>query len=543
MPGCLFSLVVCQTPGVWHAPDSSLIRREGVYEVRFVMAILRKISARQLIFAILLFAGCNSSLGGSPLSGSRPNVIFVLTDDQGLGDLSCMGNPLLKTPHLDRLHADSTRFTDFHVSPTCSPTRAALMSGRYPFEVGVSHTILQRERLAPDVVTLPQALKLAGYHTALFGKWHLGDGPEYLPQKRGFDEVLMHGAGGIGQTQFGDFAANSENKYFDNVLLHNDTIVQTKGYCTDLFFSAALAWIKKQEEAGSPYFAYISLNAPHAPMIAPESYKKRFLEMGYDQDTAGRLGMIENIDDNVGRLMAKLSEWSALEDTLVIFMTDNGMSRGQYVKQDGARETAFNAGMRGLKGSVFEGGGRVPSFWCWKGKLRSGADVEALTAHIDIYKTLCELAGAEIPISKLPPRGRSLVPLLEDPGADWPDRKLYFHQGRWGWGGNRASREESRYHNAAIRTERWRLVFESGNQSTLSDIQVDPGESKNLVDQHPDVVAELKQAFDQWWESTDSFHVNEGLPKLSAGQQPFSVLYQKQMREKGSIPEWVPESL
>ena len=153
------------------------------------------------------------------LAGSRPNIILVMTDDQGMGDLSCMGNPILKTPHLDRFYAQSTRFTDFQVSPTCAPTRAALMSGRPPFEVGVSHTIFQRERLAPEVVTFPQALQQAGYATGLFGKWHLGDDDEqYLPQKRGFDEVLMHGAGGIGQYSFGDFRANTENTYFDNVL-------------------------------------------------------------------------------------------------------------------------------------------------------------------------------------------------------------------------------------------------------------------------------------------------------------------------------------
>jgi len=185
-------------------------------------------------------------LAAEPLAGSRPNIILVLTDDQGMGDLSCMGNRILKTPHLDRFYEMSTRLTDFHVSPTCAPTRSAMMSGRRPFEVGVTHTILQRERLALDVVTFPQALQAAGYETGLFGKWHLGDEAEYLPQNRGFDEVLMHGAGGIGQYQYGDFQANTVNPYFDNVLLHNDTIVKTQGFCTDMFFDAALAWIGKQ---------------------------------------------------------------------------------------------------------------------------------------------------------------------------------------------------------------------------------------------------------------------------------------------------------
>ena len=200
-----------------------------------------------------------------PLAGSRPNIIVVITDDQGMGDLSCMGNEVVKTPHIDSFYEKSIRFTDFQVSPTCAPTRSAIMSGRPPFKVGVTHTILQRERMALDVFTLPQALQRAGYKTGLFGKWHLGDEEEYLPQNRGFDEVLMHGSGGIGQVNLGDFPPNGDNPYFDNVLLHNDTIVQTKGYCTDLFFDAAAAWIAEQKETEPPYFSYISLNAPPRP--------------------------------------------------------------------------------------------------------------------------------------------------------------------------------------------------------------------------------------------------------------------------------------
>ena len=267
-----------------------------------------------LIAVIVSLIGSNlaESRSTKPLAGSRPNIVLVLTDDQGMGDLSCMGNKILLTPHIDRLYKESTRFTDFQVSPTCSPTRAAMMSGRYPFEVGVSHTLMQRDRLAPSVITFPQALQKAGYQTGLFGKWHLGDSDEFLPQNRGFDEVLMHGAGGIGQYGFGDFKENSNNKYFDNVLLHNEMVVKTKGFCTDLFFQAALSWMKKQYEQEKPFFTYLSLNAPHGPLIAPDQYKRRFLDEGYDQSTAARYGMIENIDDNMGILMENLGEWKAL---------------------------------------------------------------------------------------------------------------------------------------------------------------------------------------------------------------------------------------
>lgn len=492
------------------------------------------------VASALLALCCVAS--AASLAKSRPNIIFVLTDDQGMGDLSCMGNPFVQTPHIDRFYEQSTRFTDFQVSPTCAPTRAAMMSGRRPFEVGVTHTILQRERMALDVVTFPQALQRAGYRTGLFGKWHLGDEEAYLPQNRGFDEVLMHGAGGIGQGPLGDFFANSENPYFDNVLLHNDTIVKTKGFCTDVFFDAALAWIRKQHEAQEPYFAYVSLNAPHGPMYAPDEYKKRFLEQGLDESSAARYGMIENIDDNFGAMMERLREWGALENTLIIFMTDNGMSMAP-IKKDGETIHPHNAGLKGRKNSPWEGGTHVPSFWYWEGKLGAGVDIDSLAAHLDLYRTFCELAGADIPSSPLPPGGRSLVPLLQDPGADWADRHLFVHKGRWDDGRkNRMSREENKYNGAAVRTERWRLVFNlsKGKRETqLSDVSKDPGETRDVSGQFPEVVQELSAAYDKWWDSLDPFLVNEGLPTVPPEEQPFNVRYEKQLKESG-IPEWNP---
>ncbi len=319
-----------------------------------------------------------------------------MTDDQGMGDFSCMGNEVVKTPNIDAFYQKSTRFTEYHVSPTCAPSRAALMSGRHEFRVGVTHTILDRERMALDVYTLPQALQSAGYQTGLFGKWHLGDAKEYLPQNRGFNEVLMHGAGGIGQVSLGDFPPNKDNVYFDNILLHNETIVKTKGFCTDVFFDAALSWSKEKIDHKQPYFTYISLNAPHAPLVAPEAYKKRFLELGYDEGTAGRYGMIENIDDNFGRLMRKLEEWNALENTLVIFTTDNGAThlRGTL---NGENVKHFNANLKGGKNSPNEGGNHVPLFLYWKGVLTEGKDINQLTAHLDLYQTFAELTGAKLP--------------------------------------------------------------------------------------------------------------------------------------------------
>ena len=485
-----------------------------------------------LIACLASLALITGGAHGAPLKGSRPNIILVMTDDQGMGDLSCMGNTVLRTPNIDRFYKRSTRLTDFHVSPTCAPTRSAIMSVRPPFKVGVTHTILQRERMALDVFTMPQALQSAGYATGLFGKWHLGDEEDRLPQSRGFDEVLMHGGGGIGQYKYGDFEANTENVYFDNVLLHNDTIVQTKGFCTDVFFSAGLAWIKKQKETENPYFAYISLNAPHGPFPAPEKNKKRFLDMGYDEKSAGRYGMVENIDENFGMLWKTLQEWDALENTLLIFMTDNGMSMAP-IKANGETIVPFNAGMKGRKNSPYEGGTHVPAFWYWKGVLGEGVNIDALTAHIDLYKTFSDLAGVTLPADMQDLDGRSLLPLLENPQATWPDRKLFVNIGRWKAG----EEEAAKYGKYAVRTEQWRF----SNDSELYDIDKDPAEISNIASSHPEVVKELRSAYDEWWASARPLMVNEGLPTVEPENQPLTVRHEKQLEENG-IPEWSPAS-
>lgn len=478
----------------------------------------------------LLPAFCNTSAQAQSLKGSRPNIVFVMTDDQGMGDLSCMGNQVVRTPNIDHLYQQSTRLADYHVSPTCAPTRAALMSGRLPFMVGVTHTIQQRERMALNIFTMPQALKSAGYATGLFGKWHLGDDLPYLPQSRGFDEVLMHGAGGIGQVNFGDFAANKDNVYFDNVLLHNDTIVQTKGFCTDVFFQASLNWIKKQKDSDSPYFAYISLNAPHAPLVAPKHYTDRFQDLGYDKGTAARYGMIENIDDNVGLLLKKLQEWNQLEDTLVVFTTDNGATHLSG-KLNGERIKHFNYNMKGAKNSPNEGGTHVPAFLYWKGVFGEGADIDQLIHHVDLFPTFAALAGTDLPKAMQPLDGRSILPLLADNKADWPDLERFVHCGRW----KKGQREEGKYEKTAVRTKRWRLV----NHNELYDIANDPGETTDVASASPDVVARLRQAFDQWWVSSLPLMVNEDLPSVKGPDQPFAIRYEKQLQEKG-IPDWAP---
>ncbi len=492
--------------------------------------------------AAFSLSGCNmlskkASAGTLSLKGSRPNIILVMTDDQGMGDLSCLGNPVLKTPNLDKFYKKSTRFREFHVSPTCAPTRSAIMSGRHEFRNGVTHTILERERMTLSTTTMPQLLQTAGYQTGIFGKWHLGDEDEYQPYNRGFSEVFIHGAGGIGQSYKGscaDFPPNQVKKgmYFDCVFLHNDTIVQTKGFCTDVFFQAGLGWIKKQHESKTPYFAYIATNTPHGPMLAPKKNTKRFLDMGYDNDTAGRYGMIENIDENIGLLMKKLDEWDAWDNTLVIFMTDNGQSNLAGTL-NGKKAKLYTAGFKTGKGTPEEGGTHVPAFWRWKGVLGEGVDISALTAHIDLYKTFCDLTGARIPDGIQKIDGRSLLPLLENPKADWPDRELFVHVGRWEKGDDP---NKYKYNKCAVRTQRWRFV----NNDTLYDIANDPYENTNVIDQHPEVVEKLRKAYDKWWAETLPLMVNENCPL--AKEHPQEVRYNKQLKERG-IPDWVPPKL
>ena len=251
-------------------------------------------------------------------------------------------------------------------------------------------------------MTIAQVLRGSGYATGIFGKWHLGDEEPTSPSNRGFDEVFIHGAGGIGQaydSSCADAPPNQDNRYFDPVIRHNARFVKTEGFCTDVFFRQALGWIAERKDDDAPFFAYITPNAPHGPMIAPEEDKRPFLDAGFDEETAGRYGMIANIDDNIGRLMAKLDEWDLGEDTLFIFMTDNGQAGGQSTMKGGERHPLYHAGLRAGKGSPYEGGTRVPAFWRWEGVLPEGDDIDALAAHIDLFPTLAELAGAVVPPS------------------------------------------------------------------------------------------------------------------------------------------------
>jgi arylsulfatase A-like enzyme len=489
------------------------------------MRIMQLLEITSLIIASSCVCSISLMADGNDLTGGKPNIIFVLTDDQGYGDLGCHGHPFLKTPNIDELYTQSTRFTDFQASPTCAPTRAALMSGRAPFKVGVTHTIYERERMALTATTIAEVLKDAGYSTGIFGKWHLGDEDPYQPHNRGFDETFIHGAGGIGQKYPGTCADAPDNSYFDPIIKHNNTFVKTTGYCTDVFFQQALGWIKDQNEQGKPFFAYISTNAPHSPYIVAEKYKAMYKDKCKDQAAAFH-GMITNIDDNMGVLMEKLDAWGMAENTLLIFMTDNGSSMA-----------TFNYGMKGKKGSVNEGGTRVPLFFRLPGRIKAGVDVDRLTRHYDLFPTLTEFAGSTAD-EALNIDGRSLVPLLENPNAEWPERYTVFHKGRWAKEGMRVRKgrpdhvpENSKYTSFAVRNEKWRLV----KNSELYAIKNDPGETKNLFKTHPEVVQQMLKAYDAWWNEVRPLMINEAASHDN--DAPFIVEFELQKNTTG-IPTW-----
>ena len=431
---------------------------------------------------LLLFITLSLSFSEWTSAQERPNVILVMTDDQGYGDLSCHGNPILKTPELDALYAESVRLTDYHVAPTCSPTRCALLTGHWTNRTGVWHTIAGRSMMRRNEVTAGQIFSDGGYATGMFGKWHLGDNYPFRPEDRGFQEVLRHGGGGVGQTP--DYW---DNAYFDGSYFHNSKPVPVEGFCTDVFFDYAKKFIEKQAAAKKPFFAYIATNAPHGPMHSPPEYAKPYVDQGLNTGIANFFGMIANIDRNVGDLRTWLAEKGLAENTLFIFTTDNGSSSGSKI---------HNNDMRGAKGSEYDGGHRVPFFAYWPaGGLTGGRDVTPITAHVDVVPTLIDYCGLKAP-EGVKFDGVSIRPLLDGKtNVDWPDRILVTDSQR--------VKDPIKWRKSAVMTSGWRLVSDAGKDGTpkheLYAINDDPGQKKNVIADHPEVAQRLKTFYEDWW--------------------------------------------
>ncbi|WP_164103295.1 arylsulfatase [Candidatus Laterigemmans baculatus] len=412
-------------------------------------------------------------------ASDRPNVVLIITDDQGYGDLGCHGNPVLQTPHLDELARQSMRLTDYHVSPTCSPTRAALQTGRCSNRTGVWHTIMGRSILRRNEVTMGQVFADAGYATGLFGKWHLGDNFPSRPEDRGYNEVLRHGGGGVGQTP--DYWNNA---YFGGSYFHNGNPQPFEGFCTDVWFAYARNFIRTQRRIGKPFFACIATNAPHGPMHSPPAAAAPYAEL--PSHVANFYGMIANIDENVGRLRSFLAQEGLSENTIFIFTTDNGTAAGGKI---------FNAGMRGTKGSPYDGGHRVPFFISWPaGGLQGPAEIDTLTAHVDVLPTLIDLCEIESP-QGVAFDGRSIRPLLDaahaQKPAPWPERILVTDSQR--------VKDPIKWRQSAVMSDRWRLI----NGEELYEITIDPGQQNDVAADNPQVVAELRAFYESWWQELE----------------------------------------
>ncbi|MCA8973608.1 MAG: arylsulfatase [Planctomycetes bacterium] len=481
-----------------------------------------------LLLAIALGAfGC----AVSPPAAKRPNVIVIMTDDQGFGDLGCLGNPILDTPAIDRLAAESVRFDDFYVSPVCAPTRASLMTGRYCYRTRAIDTWVGRAMMEPDEVTLAEVLRAAGYRTGIFGKWHLGDCYPMRAIDQGFDEALVHRGGGLAQPSE---PLENARRYTDPILFHNGEAVQTEGYCTDLYFDAAIDFVRRAGAA--PFFVYLPTNAPHTPLhdvpaellakytardiasLLPEGAK-------HTEATARVFAMIDNIDQNVGRLLATLDESGLADDTIIVYLHDNG-----------PQQPRWNRGLRGTKGTVYEGGIRSPLFVRWPGHLRP-ADVDGVAAaHVDVLPTVLDLAQVLPPLG-VAIDGRSLRPLLEGDASAWPARDLVLqvHRGD----------VPVRGHHVAVIGPQFKLVHPTGfGRETppddvaweLYDLVADPGEAHDVAAAQPEVVARMRAVYDAWFDDVSSTRPDNYAPPrivLGTDREIETALTHQDWRRRG----------
>lgn len=465
-------------------------------------------------FLLIVFIVFNSCI--SPIENKKPNVIIIITDDQGFGDLGINENPNIITPNIDQFASESIQFDNFFVSPVCAPTRASLMTGRYSLRTGVRDTYNGGAIMSNTETTIAEILKEADYSTGIFGKWHLGDNYPFRPSEQGFDESIIHLAGGIGQV--GDFTNyyKGNTSYFDPILWKNNKKNQYDGYCSDIFAENAVKFIEKNKN--KPFFCYLSFNAPHTPLQVPKKYYNMYKdldpEVGFmdeslaskmsekDKEDARRIyGMVTNIDDNVGKVLNKLTELGIEEETIIIFMTDNGPQQFRY-----------NSNMKGLKGTVYNGGTRVPFYIKYAEKFKNSKVISRMSAHIDILPTILELCNLKIP-SDRKIDGQSLVPLINS--KPFNDRHLFSYWTR---------RFPEKYINMSIQNDNYKLVGNNDYNGKIKDFELydliaDPLESKNVINQNIEIAKSFKIEMDN---SIDDLLSSENIknpPRIIVGSE------------------------
>ncbi|UCE40091.1 MAG: arylsulfatase [Candidatus Aminicenantes bacterium] len=467
---------------------------------------------------VLVMTRCSSK------NRKKPNVILVMTDDQGYGDIGAHGSPYVKTPNLDRLHRESVRLTNFHVDPCCSPTRASLLTGQYSARTGVWHTIGGRSLLRKDKITMADVFRFNGYKTAIFGKWHLGDNYPFRPQDRGFEEVLIHKSGVAGNTW--DYWGND---YYDDTYIRNGKPEKFEGYCNSIWFDEAIKFIRKNRE--KPFFCFLSTNIPHAPLRVDDKYSAPYRSHVSEQ-LANYYGMISKFDEDMATLLKELKELELEENTILIFMSDNGPCPwygGIKIDDNGFVEEGYSAGMRGGKIWGYENAHRVPCFIRWPaGKIVEGKDIKKLTAHFDLLPTLIEACGLEKPDDAVFD-GKSLMPLITRQEVPWPERTLFVHNQRVDF--------PEKYKDYQVLTERWRLI--KRNNEELYEIQKDPGQKFDVAAQNPDIVHVLHQKYEEWWEDiSQNFDAYDEIIIGSESENP-TILYSHDAHRRNSDRVWV----
>ena len=444
-----------------------------------------------------LWIGCSPYQKGGELEDIPPNVILIMSDDQGIGDFGINGNPIVQTPNIDQMARNSTSMSRFYVNAVCSPTRASLMTGRWSYRTGVMDTFKGRSIMNSEETTIAEVLRDAGYSTGLFGKWHLGDNYPYRPMDQGYETAVYHRGGGLGQPSE---PVGADQRYTNPVLFRNGEQFTAKGYCADIYFSEAIEFINNSQDKKKPFFAYIASNTPHGPYHdVPEKwldyYKGLDLENSQfpqeeghqisgkdDLDTRARIyAMVSNLDENVGRLFGELDKMGLTENTVVIYMCDNGPNGHRYVK-----------GFRGRKSNAWEGGVRSP-FWAhWPKGFPAGTVSDALSAHVDIFPTILELCEVDQP-DGFPIDGQSMVNYLKGVKSEPKDRTVILQSHR--------GEEPALWENATVVTQQWKLVS-NGNSGIqeLFDLSKDPFALVNVSHAYPDVLNDLESQYQDWLE-------------------------------------------
>jgi arylsulfatase A-like enzyme len=436
---------------------------------------------------------------GATMPATPPNVIIIMTDDQGYGDLGCHGNPVAYTPNLDALHACSTRLTDFHVAPMCTPTRGQLLTSVDAARNGAVNVSSGRTLLRADLPTMADHFRNAGYRTGIFGKWHLGDNYPFRPQDRGFDETLWFPSSHI--SSLPDYW---ENDYFDDVYRRNGAQERMSGYCTEVFFREATSWMEQRIAAKEPFFTYLPTNAPHYPLFAPKAdleateaffaeheHELKHLEPEQRANVIRFLAMIRNLDHEIGSLREFLERSGVAENTVIIFLTDNGSTFGPAY---------YNAGMRGGKITLYEGGHRVPCFIHWPaGGLDQGRDLDGLTQVQDLLPTIADWCGLDL--GQSPINGISLNSAIREHAAV-PDRSLFINYSRMPNFDYPTPLSQAiiRREGAAVLWRRWRLL----EDNALYDLDTDPEQTNNVIEDHPEIAKRLRSDLNHWWEEVES---------------------------------------